>query len=298
MWRDLPEEQKQDYVDAFEAEKVPNFPSFRRSLTHTLVTPKQIEYNEQLKIYHNSPAYQSWIANLKTKEHEERESHKAKNKKAVSTGGHGLNSPVKGHDGRVSLVQTMEGELEDEDDYYSIKHLSAARFYRNHKLVADIFGDAVVPDSRTNAANRYQILRRQADSLAMHHQTLHQELAQIEEKFQERKRALLDSSERFSGEFKRFASKPVDEATYQKMVERALEQIKRENGVLPPVQAVQAPVTTNSEGSSQGEAPTTEPSEKAEKAEESSTNENTSTTAPSEPENPTATTEQQPAAEQ
>lgn len=270
----------------------------------------QIEYNEQLKIYHNSPAYQSWISNLKTKEHEERESHKAKNKKAAAAaagaGGHGLNSPVKPHDGRVSLVQTMEGELEDEDDYYSIKHLSAARFYRNHKLVAEIFGDAIVPDSRTNAANRYQVLRRQADSLAMHHQTLHQELLQIEEKFEERKRALLDSSEKFIGELnKRFASKPVDEASYQRMVERALEQIKRENGVLPTatpaVQPAPAnnnqPTTTTTGAEFATPTTTTTPTQSAEKAEESSTTKETvaTTTPPEEKQQtPTPTAQQQP----
>lgn len=191
----------------------------------------------------------------------------------------------------------MEGELEDEDDYFSIKHLSAARFYRNHKLVAEIFGDAVVPDNRTNAVNRYQILRRQADSLAMHHQTLHQELLQIEEKFQERKRALLDSSEKFIGELnKRFASKPVDEASYQRMVERALEQIKRENGILPPVPAPQ-PVTASSQPTEATTTPAAEPTtelvEKAEKVEESSTNETSATTPSEEKETPTPTTEQQ-----
>ncbi|XP_017490766.1 PREDICTED: SWI/SNF-related matrix-associated actin-dependent regulator of chromatin subfamily E member 1-like [Rhagoletis zephyria] len=266
MWRDLPEEQKQDYVDAFEAEK--------------------IEYNEQLKIYHNSPAYQQWIATLKSKEQEERDSqHKAaaaaagggggpgsggpggpsKSKKSMG-GGHGgpmSHSPQKGHghghghhhhgggDGRVSLQVNMDGEegvAADElaDDYYSIKHLSAARFYRNHKLVAEIFDERVLPENRTNPESRYHVLLRQTESLLMHHKTLNDELETIEARFQERKRALLDSSEKFDLEMKkRFAAKPVvDEAAYQRMVERALEQIRRENGELP-VQTTVQPTSTS-----------------------------------------------------
>lgn len=69
MWRDLTDEEKQDYLNEYEAEKVCLFHLFfflafseipEKSSTKQFLFP-QIEYNDSLKAYHNSPAYLAYV---------------------------------------------------------------------------------------------------------------------------------------------------------------------------------------------------------------------------------------------
>lgn len=198
QWRDLPETDKEEYITEYEAEKV--------------------EYEKNLKAYHSSPAYLAYLT--------------AKNKAKPGGDGDGHENPRSsskgGQQDRRIDIQPAEDE-EDQDDGYSFKHVAYARFSRNHRLINEIFSDAVVPDVRSVVTTqRMHVLKRQVQSLAMHQMKLQHELQLIEEKFDNRKRKFVESSEQFQEELKKHCKPAVDDETFQKMVERQYEMLKRE----------------------------------------------------------------------
>ncbi|CRK94467.1 CLUMA_CG007973, isoform B [Clunio marinus] len=196
MWRDLPETAKQEYIAEYEAEK--------------------IEYEKSLKVYHNSPAYLAYMS--------------AKSKKSGTDGDvHDQpRSSSKSQQDRRIDIQPAEDD-EDQDDGYSFKQVAYARYLRNHRLINEIFSDAVVPDVRSVVTTqRMHVLKRQVQSLAMHQKKLQAELQQIEEKFDTKKRKFVESSELFQEELKKHCKPAVDEEAFQKIVERQYEAMKRE----------------------------------------------------------------------
>lgn len=198
MWRDLPEEDKTEYVEEYEAEK--------------------LEYEKNLKVYHNSPAYVAYIA-AKTRAQAAAEDREAHERSSAGSG--------KPADRRID-IQPAEDE-EDQDDGYSVKHVAYARYLRNHRLINEIFSDAVVPDVRSVVTTaRMQVLKRQVQSLTMHQKKLEAELQQIEEKFEAKKRKFIESSEQFQEELKKHCVRAVDDETFQRMVERQYELLRKE----------------------------------------------------------------------
>jgi len=199
MWRELPDGEKQEFVEEYESEKS--------------------EYEKMLKAYHNSPAYQAFIA-AKSKAQQGGDDKESSNDR-------GMSSKAAYNDRRIE-IQPAEDE-EDIDDGMSVKHVAHARYVRNHRLVHEIFSDVVVPDVRSVVTTaRMQVLKRQVHSLTMHQKKLETELQQIEEKFESKKTKFIDSSKVFQEDLVRTCRKPIDEEAFQQLVEQQTELIKKE----------------------------------------------------------------------
>ncbi|XP_075701229.1 SWI/SNF-related matrix-associated actin-dependent regulator of chromatin subfamily E member 1 isoform X2 [Rhinoderma darwinii] len=177
MWRDLTDEEKQEYLNEYEAEK--------------------IEYNESMKTYHNSPAYLAYI-NAKSRAEAALEEESRQRQVRIDKG-----EPY-------MSIQPAE-DPDDYDDGFSMKHTAAARFQRNHRLISEILSESVVPDVRSVVTTaRMQVLKRQVQSLMVHQRKLEAELLQIEDRHQEKKRKFLESTEAFNNELKRLCNLKVE----------------------------------------------------------------------------------------
>nr|XP_057905205.1 SWI/SNF-related matrix-associated actin-dependent regulator of chromatin subfamily E member 1-like isoform X2 [Doryrhamphus excisus] len=177
MWRDLTDEEKQDYLNEYEAEK--------------------IEYNDSLKAYHNSPAYLAYV-NAKNRAEAAMEEESRQRQSRIDKG-----EPY-------MSIQPAE-DPDDYDDGFSVKHTAAARFQRNHRLISDILSEIVLPDVRSVVTTaRMQVLKRQVQSLMVHQRKLEAELLQIEDRHQDKKRRFLETTDSFNTELKRLCSQKVE----------------------------------------------------------------------------------------
>uniref|UniRef100_A0A1A7XDR3 SWI/SNF-related matrix-associated actin-dependent regulator of chromatin subfamily E member 1 n=1 Tax=Iconisemion striatum TaxID=60296 RepID=A0A1A7XDR3_9TELE len=177
MWRDLTDEEKQDYLNDYEAEK--------------------IEYNESMKAYHNSPAYLAYV-NAKSRAEAALEEESRQRQSRLDKG-----EPY-------MSIQPAE-DPDDFDDGFSIKHSAAARFQRNHRLISEILSESVVPDVRSVVTTaRMQVLKRQVQSLMVHQRKLEAELLQIEDRHQDKKRKFIEATESFNNELKRLCCMKVE----------------------------------------------------------------------------------------
>nr|XP_053647927.1 SWI/SNF-related matrix-associated actin-dependent regulator of chromatin subfamily E member 1-like isoform X1 [Cherax quadricarinatus] len=208
MWRDLPEADKQDFVDEYESEK--------------------LEYEKAMKSYHASPSYQAYL-NAKTKGFLPSAGSAATEEKEIIDRSSSTTTPGTKLDRRID-IQPAEDE-DDYDDGLSVKHVGHARYVRNHRLINEIFSDTVVPDVRSVVTSqRLTVLKRQVQSLTMHQKKLETELQQIEEKFEAKKQKFMEAGDSFQGELKKVkAMAPkLDEISFAAMVERQKEILRRE----------------------------------------------------------------------
>merc|ERR1712127_549947 len=120
MWRSLTPEEKQPYIDEYEAAK--------------------IEYNESMQAYHNSPAYQAYTQYLARS--------RAQVDQEASTDGrfHGadLDELYSIEAAKDNPGHPVAQALETLDDELNLQELASKRFKRNDELMDEIFDERMV----------------------------------------------------------------------------------------------------------------------------------------------------------
>lgn len=215
MWREVSDEEKQELVDEWEAEKA--------------------EYGVALKAYHQSPEYQNYIREKKNATVDRDESSNSHSKPSSSA--KNSNSANSGGDfPKVALIPAADDD-DDLSDGFSEKHMAAARYTRNHLLINEIFSDAMVPDARSVVTSaRMNILKRQVTSLSMHQEKLEKELQQLEEKHESKKRKFLDAAEKFNDDYSNQCDFRVTKEQCEEFYKKHCETIKQQlanKGKLP-----------------------------------------------------------------
>ncbi|GFS21299.1 SWI/SNF-related matrix-associated actin-dependent regulator of chromatin subfamily E member 1 [Elysia marginata] len=148
MWRDLSEADKQEFQDEYELEKA--------------------QYSDALKAYHNSPAYQAWVAAKAEREAVDEDEPVTRPERPPPTPQKPVSSmSAKTESSRINILPPEDDD--DVEDGFTTKHIAQARYLRNHRLINEIFSDAVVPDVRLVVTeSRMTVLKRQVQSLTMH----------------------------------------------------------------------------------------------------------------------------------
>uniref|UniRef100_A0A183TP08 HMG box domain-containing protein n=1 Tax=Schistocephalus solidus TaxID=70667 RepID=A0A183TP08_SCHSO len=181
MWRELPDEEKNAYIEEYEAEKLP--------------------YSEAMRQYHSSPAYQAWI------------------------------------------VAKERGILLDPDEQFTVKHVAAARFQRNHRLMQEILSDAKLPDpGQLITKTRLYTLRMQVKQLKNHKKNLCSEIENCELRHQAKMRRIADESAAFYADYRKLlAAKPrITEAQFSEMIIKAKHDLAREEEEKRELQLLEA----------------------------------------------------------
>ncbi|GMT19024.1 hypothetical protein PFISCL1PPCAC_10321, partial [Pristionchus fissidentatus] len=120
-------------------------------------------------------------------------------------------SVKKGEAGSTSLVSTATNEEEQQPSELTARRMHALRFDRNHRLISDLFNSTAVVDSRLVVPQkRVDLLQKQAFNLNLHKTKLEEELARMNNEFEERKRSFQKSTEDFNEKLKKVVDERVE----------------------------------------------------------------------------------------
>ncbi|CAI2738267.1 unnamed protein product [Dicrocoelium dendriticum] len=200
MWRELPDDEKTLYIEEYDSEK--------------------IQYTEALRQYHSSPAYQAWLVAKeraeKLLEEQDQERKQSINRSRDRPG------DISQADLRESYM--LEDNEEESEDQYTAKHVAAARFQRNHRLMQEILSDTRLPDpGQLITQSRLNTLRLQVEQLKSHKRNLCQEIEGCEFRHRSKLQRIQEDSDKFIAEYQKLtAARPmITEAQFAEMIIKA-----------------------------------------------------------------------------
>lgn len=97
-------------------------------------------------------------------------------------------------DNKITLQPT---EDEEADNFFS-KHLAAARFQRNHRLINVLFSDIVVDQEQPSDNDKLQACKKRVKSLMEYQKKIDDEIGELNEKFNTKKAKIIDDGKKFS----------------------------------------------------------------------------------------------------
>nr|CAD2193765.1 unnamed protein product [Meloidogyne enterolobii] len=191
LWNNLPPAEKLVYQQEYEVEKS--------------------KYEEAVKNY--NATYAQYMASKS----------RVKGSQQDKVGSGGVNSNRKLMPEANVLSGVFIQPVDDEDPLEMAgKRMAAIRYDRNNRLMAELFSPNYMPDSRTFVPQqKIEHFRKQSQSLEQHQNKLNDELAKLEEIFNQRKSAIEEVSEAHSENIKRLCQdKPhLDQEKYNKIAD-------------------------------------------------------------------------------
>ncbi|UJR31852.1 hypothetical protein I4U23_019328 [Adineta vaga] len=131
-----------------------------------------------------------------------------------------------------------------------MRHIAAARFQRNQRLLQEVFNEVCIPDLRLNVnADRISTLRRQAHALKEHCETFEKDFTELEQKHVEKKRKFLEENENFYDDYKQASATDLSEEKINEIIQKheAMEKLQKEKQLLIQQQQQTIPATTQAQ---------------------------------------------------
>jgi len=138
-----------------------------------------------------------------------------------------------------SKITVQPTEDEDSDNFFS-RHLAAARFQRNHRLINVLFSDVVVDQEQPSDSDKLQACKKRVKSLTEYQKKIDDEIVELNEKFNAKKAKIIEDGKKFSAKLSDYVT------TSKKELEtlRAAQEVRRQQESALRLQAKANAVST------------------------------------------------------